>query len=160
MSALLLVGLLLIAKASPQLLMPVYPLPYLHPITAAQFHSQDELGQFNFGFAGDNQVRVESRLIDGVVRGAYSYVDPTNKVIHVTYIADSDGYRVLSGNNLPTVPSAPAPLVSPSPVDYTPEVAAARAKFEKIYNELAAKAAEEPSETDTSESKERRRSLK
>lgn len=68
------------------------------------------------------QVRVESRLTDGVVRGAYSYVDPTNKVIHVTYIADSDGYRVLSGNNLPTVPSAPASLVGPSPVDYTPEV--------------------------------------
>ncbi|KAG8306737.1 cuticle protein 6-like [Homalodisca vitripennis] len=149
----------LLACAQAQIVWPVYPLPYLRPLTSAQFHAQDGLGQFNFGYAGNNQFRSEARLLDGSVRGSYSYVDPNNKLVRVVYIADSEGYRVLEGNNLPTVPAVPAPLEAPAPVDYTPEVAAARAEFEKTYKELAAKAAvpEESEATEVKSSEERRK---
>ena len=143
-----------------QMMWPVYHLPYLHPVTATQYHAQDTLGQFNFGYANTNQIRTESRLLDGSVRGSYSYLDPNNKVVRVVYIADDEGFRVLEGNNLPTVPAEPAVVEAPRPVEYTPEVAAARAQFEKVFNEVAAQAAQgesaEPAE-DTKPTESQRR---
>ncbi|XP_069691329.1 uncharacterized protein [Periplaneta americana] len=114
--------------------------------TSTQFHSQDAFGQFAFHHAGDNQVRTETKSVDGAVRGAYSYLDPTGKLVNVQYVADSNGYRVLGANNLPEAPAVPADIKAPEPVQDTPEVMAARAAFQKQYEE-AAKAAEASPDT-------------
>ncbi|XP_046403228.1 cuticle protein-like [Ischnura elegans] len=166
-----------IACASAQL--HVFPFPYAHtyvpfpyhaystfrvaPVPAStQYHAQDSFGQFSFGHAGDGQSRVEAKTIDGAVRGAYSYVDPTGKLINVHYQADGNGFRVLGANNLPVAPEVPAvPAVElpvgPEPVQDTPEVIAARADFEKKYAEAAEAAAAAPEEpTEVAVSRRRR----
>lgn len=117
----------------------VIPAPISVP-TSSQYHAQDELGQFAFGHRGDNQARDEVKSFDGSVRGAYSYVDPTGKLVNVQYLADDKGFRVLGANNLPVAPALPAPveLRGPEPVKDTPEVIAARADFEKKFAEARA----------------------
>ncbi|PSN49114.1 hypothetical protein C0J52_07254 [Blattella germanica] len=111
----------------------------VYTTSSTLFHAQDALGQFTFHHAGDNQ------SVDGAVRGAYSYVDPTGKLVNVHYLADSNGYRVLGANNLPEAPAVPPEVKAPEPVQDTPEVVAARAAFQKQYDE-AAKAAQESME--------------
>ncbi|XP_049951225.1 cuticle protein-like [Schistocerca serialis cubense] len=133
------------ACAGQVLLYPAPLLRYNHlaPLVApisTQFRAQDELGQFTFATAGDNQGRVESKSLDGAVRGAYSYVDPTGKLVNVQYVADDNGFRVVGANNLPEARSS-----APAPVSDTPEVVAARALFQKQYEE-AARAAEASAE--------------
>nr|CAD7427577.1 unnamed protein product [Timema monikensis] len=155
----------LVSASTAQLL---YPLPYAVPAPLAvavpfigaissQFHAQDELGQFTFATAGDNQVRTgdnqvrtgdnqartEVKTLDGVVRGAYSYVDPTSKLISVNYVADANGYRVVGANNLPEAPAVPS-VAGPRPVQDTPEVEAAKADFQKKFIEAAAAAEASP----------------
>merc|ERR1712127_439519 len=80
--------------------------------SASQYRSQDEFGQAtsNYQDAYGNQV------------GSYAYINPEGKEIRVSYVADSQGFRVLS-NALPEGPSA-----MPEPVQDTPEVAAAKAE--------------------------------
>ncbi|KAK7870803.1 hypothetical protein R5R35_005466 [Gryllus longicercus] len=116
--------------------------PIVTPVSS-QFRAQDELGQFTFATAGDNQARVETGLLDGSVRGAYSYIDANGKLINVQYLADNNGFRVLGANNLPEAPAA-NPLKGPEPVKDTPEVVAARAEFQKQFAEAAAAAAAAP----------------
>ncbi|KAG8235573.1 hypothetical protein J437_LFUL013123 [Ladona fulva] len=150
---------------------PYVPFPYtaystysVAPVTTAttQYHAQDSLGQFTFGHAGDGQARVEAKTLDGAVRGAYSYVDPTGKLINVHYLADGNGFRVVGANNLPVAPDVPevptADLpVGPEPVQDTPEVIAARADFEKKYAEAAEAAAAAPEEPAEAAAASRRR---
>ncbi|XP_037773074.1 uncharacterized protein LOC119568609 [Penaeus monodon] len=83
-----------------------------------QYHAQDEIGQYSFGYAGGPSSRAESRDIFGIVRGSYNYVDSEGKVQTQHYVADALGFRV-SGTNLPVAPDAPeaAPLAAlPGPV--------------------------------------------
>nr|ATX63082.1 cuticle protein NCP14.9 [Locusta migratoria] len=128
----------------------VYPAPllrynHLAPLVgpiATQFRAQDELGQFTFATAGDNQGRVESKSLDGAVRGAYSYVDPTGKLVNVQYVADDNGFRVVGANNLPEARSN-----GPAPVSDTPEVSAARALFQQQYEQAARAAEAAPEQT-------------
>merc|ERR1712227_687541 len=55
--------------------------PVAAPVAAAptpegsQYHAQDDYGQYSFGYADGNSVKQEIKTADGVVRGAYSYVD-------------------------------------------------------------------------------------
>ncbi|XP_064104023.1 cuticle protein 19.8-like [Macrobrachium nipponense] len=133
------------------------PLTYSHaaPVTystapyapvQSQYHAQDELGQYTFGYAGGPSARSETRDAFGVVRGSYNYIDSEGKVQTQHYVADALGFRV-SGTNLPVGPDAPVaaplavPAVLPEPVQDTPEVAAAKAAHEAAYNEAAAAAA-------------------
>ncbi|CAL4164809.1 unnamed protein product, partial [Meganyctiphanes norvegica] len=69
--------------------------------STTQYHSQDELGQFTFGYSGGSSSRHETGDADGTVRGSYSYVDPNGEVQTQHYIADDDGFRVV-GTNLPS----------------------------------------------------------
>ncbi|ROT70719.1 cuticular protein precursor [Penaeus vannamei] len=101
--------------------------PYAAPIQS-QYHAQDELGQYSFGYAGGPSSRAETRDAFGVVRGSYNYVDSEGKVQTQHYVADALGFRV-SGTNLPVAPDAPvaAPLAAlpgplPEPVQDTPEL--------------------------------------
>ncbi|XP_042883996.1 DNA-directed RNA polymerase II subunit RPB1-like [Penaeus japonicus] len=127
--------------------------PQYQPIES-QYQSQDQYGQYTFGFAGGDSARSETRGADGSVRGSYSYVDEDGQTQTQHYVADEFGFRV-TGTNLPRVPEVPAsaasvpapahePLPTPQPVQDTPEVAAAKAAFIKAYNEAAIAAAEAP----------------
>jgi len=112
---------------------PVIPAPLAAP--SSQFHAQDELENFNYGYANINSVKQEVGNANTGVQGSYSYVDANGIVQRVDYVADALGFRV-AGTNLPVAP-APidavlplAPLhtrVAPEPVMDTPEVAAAKA---------------------------------
>ncbi|XP_037778368.1 cuticle protein 19.8-like isoform X3 [Penaeus monodon] len=127
----------------------VAPFAPVAPIQS-QYHAQDELGQYSFGYAGGPSSRAESRDAFGVVRGSYNYVDSEGKIQTQHYVADALGFRV-SGTNLPVAPDAPvtAPLAAlpgplPEPVQDTPEVAAAKAAHQQAYDEAAAAAAAAP----------------
>merc|ERR1711962_1541883 len=111
----------------------------------SQFHSQDELGQYNLGYAGGPSSRHEVRDAFGNVRGSYNYVDANGEVQTNSYVSDALGFRV-AATNLPVAPkAADAPaLVGPEPVMETAEVASARAAHEKAHAEAAAAAAAAP----------------
>ena len=99
------------------------------PIAAAaegsQYHAQDDFGQYSFGYSDGNSVKQEVKTADGVIRGAYSYVDSDGIVQTVNYIADALGFRV-GATNLPVhhVDAEPAAAVAPVAVE-TPEAVAA-----------------------------------
>lgn len=143
--------LVAIASAKPSglpLIYSAHPTYYQQPLLAArtyaipaqgpllqQYHSQDELGQYSYGYSGGQAgSKAEVRSFDGSVRGSYSYVDAKNELQTVDYTADAlNGFRV-AATNLPVAPIdtnvAPidtnvAPIdtnVAPTPVEDTPEV--------------------------------------
>lgn len=102
-----------------------------------QYHAQDSLGQYTYGYEGGPSAKNEVRSLDGVTRGSYSYVDPEGKLQSVAYTADSlNGFRV-AATNLPEGPKelVAAPLIAPEPVKETPEVAKARAEHLAIVEQ-------------------------
>ena len=103
--------------------------------TANQYHSQDELGQASFGYSHPGQAAVNYRDAFGNQVGSYAYINPDGKEVRVSYVADSNGFRVLS-NDLPVAPAAPevAAAVLPVPVQDTPEVVEARRAFMYLYD--------------------------
>merc|ERR1712002_929527 len=132
-------------------LMALFSLGYAAVIPNAVFtnyHSQDELGGYDFGYSGGPSSRAEKRDHLGIVRGAYNLVDSNGNVQRYQYIADAAGYRLVSGTHLPVqvlpVVVEPAPvaptvtLVAPEPVQETPEVQKARAEFEVLFKKAAA----------------------
>ncbi|ALC43973.1 Cpr72Eb [Drosophila busckii] len=145
-------------------------LDYGAPWTAAainQYHSQDELGQYYYGYSSPHASKHEARTADGVTHGAYSYVDAHGQHQHVAYKADAAGFQ-LTANSLKQQPIAETAEVAAlraqhlaahaemklrlagkstalNPVQDTPEVAAAKVAFFKRFeaerrrNELVAK---------------------
>ncbi|CAG9768638.1 unnamed protein product [Ceutorhynchus assimilis] len=94
------------------------------PLTqhSSQYHSQDILGQYSYGYANDQSAKNEIKSLDGQTVGSYSYVDAYGKLQQVQYRSDAvNGFRV-AATNLPVGPS-PA-----EPIKETPEVAEAKAK--------------------------------
>merc|ERR1711997_991461 len=91
-----------------------------------QYHSQDDIGQYSFGYSNGESVKQEVKTADGVVRGAYQYVDANGIVQTVNYIADALGFRV-GATNLPvhhvegpqTEPVQEAQAVEEPAVDYS-----------------------------------------
>jgi hypothetical protein len=75
---------------------------------SSQYHAQDANGQYSYGYAGPNSAKQEFKTADGVVRGAYSYVDANGIIQSVNYISDILGFRA-SGTNIPHV-DQPAPV--------------------------------------------------
>merc|ERR1712137_1203505 len=102
-----------------------FPYAYAPAVTANQYHSQDELGQASFGYSHPGQAAVNYRDAAGNQVGSWAYFSPEGKEVRVSYVADSNGFRVLS-NALPEGPAA-ADLAMPEPVQDTAEVAAAKA---------------------------------
>ena len=98
----------------------VIPLTPGHPfigVTATQFHAQDELGQASFGYSHPGQAATTFRDAFGNQVGSWAYINPEGKEVRVSFVADANGFRVLS-NDLPVAPLA---------VQDTAEVAAAKA---------------------------------
>ena len=89
--------------------------------TSNQYHAQDELGQASFGYSHPGQAARNYRDEFGNQVGSYAYINTEGKHVQVSYVADSNGYRVLS-NDLPV-----APVDTNMPVGETEEVAEARA---------------------------------
>ena len=87
------------------------------PVTQSQYHAQDELGQYNFGYADPNSARVETKTADGVVRGSYNYVDTNGQIQTVQYIADALGFRV-AATNIPRHEAMMQPQVAYSYLPY------------------------------------------
>ncbi|XP_046383579.1 calphotin-like [Ischnura elegans] len=139
------------------------PITYAAPVeVSSQYHAQDELGQYSYGYAGGPSAKSEVKTWDGVTRGGYSYVDAEGKIQTVNYVADPvNGFRV-AATNLPVAPSVPAvpavpevpasaPLVAPTPVEDTPEVAAAKEAHLAAFAEAKAAAEAAPDDPEPAE---------
>lgn len=103
---------------------------------SSQYHAQDALGQYSYGYTDGLSSKNEVKTYDGVTRGGYSYVDSNGILQSATYTADAaNGFKV-SATNLPVAPKA-APADVPSPVQDTPEVAAAKVAHKAAYDAAA-----------------------
>jgi hypothetical protein len=74
-------------------------------LTHSQYHAQDEIGQYNYGYATADSSKTEVKSADGIVQGTYSYVDANGIVQTTNYISDQWGFRV-AATNLPVAPVA------------------------------------------------------
>lgn len=80
--------------------------PALLPAAHSQYHAQDELGQYSYGYTGGPSSKHEARTADGITRGGYSYIDSNGIVQSVSYVSDPvNGFRV-AATNLPVAPVA------------------------------------------------------
>lgn len=123
------------------------PYPYV-PYSSSQYHSQDEFGQASYGYAYPGQAHTTTRDAFGNQAGSYAYINAEGKEVRASYVADHNGFRVLS-NDLPVAPvfNGVAPIdngVAPAAVQDTPEVVAAKAEFFKSFSAAAAAAAASP----------------
>ncbi|KAH8297545.1 hypothetical protein KR054_002299 [Drosophila jambulina] len=76
--------------------------------TQRQYISQDQLGQYSYGYAEPLSSKQETRTLDGITRGSYSYRDAAGKLQTVDYVADNEGFHVAATN----LPKAIVPLDS------------------------------------------------
>ncbi|XP_055922729.1 uncharacterized protein LOC129953512 [Eupeodes corollae] len=97
------------------------------PSASSQYHSQDGIGQYAYGYNDHLSAKQEIKSLNGVTRGSYSYIDSNNVLQTVDYVADAGGFRV-SATNLPKPVEAPIATAQniPQQVAETPEVAAAK----------------------------------
>ena len=108
---------------------PVYG--YANPVLSAnQFHAQDEVGQYNYGYSNQDSAKSEVKTADGVVRGSYSYVDANGIIQTTNYISDALGFRV-AATNLPVAPVAEAPAAEVVAVEAKEEPAPVEVKVEE-----------------------------
>ena len=102
-----------------------YPAYAAYPAySSSQYHSQDELGQATYGYSYPGQASSTTRDAFGNQIGSYAYINAEGKEVRVSYVADANGFRVLS-NDLPQAPvdNQVAPVftgVGPAPVEDTP----------------------------------------
>merc|ERR1711911_450873 len=108
---------------------------YGYGYSASQYRSQDEFGQATYGYAHPGQAAANYQDAFGNQVGSYAYINPEGKEVRVSYVADANGFRVLS-NDLPEGPVAD--LVAPTPVQDTPEVVAARLAHEAAHAQALA----------------------
>jgi len=129
-----------IAQAAP-VVAQVAPVVQAAPVVAAaspegsQYHAQDDIGQYSFGYSDGNSVKQEVKTADGVIRGAYSYVDADGIVQTVNYIADALGFRV-GATNLPVhhVDAEPVAAAAPVAVAEEPVAEAASAPVQVAHS--------------------------
>ncbi|XP_017080093.2 uncharacterized protein LOC108113898 [Drosophila eugracilis] len=91
--------------------------------TISQYHTQDEHGQYAYGYMAPLYSKHETRTLDGVVRGTFSHVDANGETQTVDYVADAEGFHVTSA------------LPNQQPNQETPEVAALRAQHLEAHNQ-------------------------
>ncbi|XP_034657936.1 uncharacterized protein LOC117894810 [Drosophila subobscura] len=126
--------------------------------SVSQYHTQDEHGQYSYGYVAPLYSKHETRTVDGVIRGTFSYVDARGETQTTDYVADTEGFRVSSSHGqqraneeTPEVAALRAQHLAahaqaklrlagdssvvelPQPVQDTPEVAAAKVAFFKRF---------------------------
>ena len=88
-----------LAYASPV----AHAAPAVHHVipasSSSQHHSQDEYGNYNYGYNNINSAKQESGNAYGGVTGSYSYTDGYGQPQQVNYVADDYGFRA-TGSNL------------------------------------------------------------
>ena len=67
-------------------------------MTSSQYHSQDEFGNYEYGYDNINSAKRERGNSRGVVEGSYTYVDGHGLPQQVNYVADALGFRATSSN--------------------------------------------------------------
>ncbi|KRT80390.1 Insect cuticle protein [Oryctes borbonicus] len=83
-----------VAKAPVLSYTPIY-------YASNQYQSQDNHGQYSYGYAEPFSSKTETRTADGVTRGGYSYIDANGVLQTVHYVSDPvHGFRV-AATNLP-----------------------------------------------------------
>lgn len=79
----------------------VAPAPAPAPeVVSTQYHKQDELKNYEYGYSNINSAKKEQGNAYGGVTGSYSYVDGHGLQQRVDYVADALGFRA-SGTNVP-----------------------------------------------------------
>ena len=120
-----------VASVSPVAVASADPVIVAPEATGYQYHSQDDIGQYSFGYADGNSGKQEIKTADGVIRGSYSYVDSDGIVQTVNYIADALGFRV-GATNLPVHHVDAEPAVAVAAAAPAVEVAAAPAMYPQV----------------------------
>ncbi|XP_018325741.1 cuticle protein 7-like [Agrilus planipennis] len=122
--------------------------PVVYPAvpTSSQYHSQDGLGQYSYGYSEPLSAKSEIRSADGVTRGGYSFYDAEGKLRTVQYVADPlNGFQVVA-SDIPdparTLEQRAVELEQLKPVEDTPEVAAVKAEHLAAVEEVKARLAE------------------
>lgn len=114
----------------------ISPTIYTTAPLLSQYHSQDNLGQYSYGYSGGLSSKTETKTLDGITRGSYSYIDADGQLQSVEYTADAiNGFRAAATN----LPKAPIDTnIAPAPIALTPEVERATAEHMAAFNEIAA----------------------
>jgi len=60
---------------------------------ANQHHSQDEIGQFRYGYTNPDSYKEEAGAADGTVHGQYGWISPEGDRIHISYTAGHHGFQ-------------------------------------------------------------------
>ncbi|GLV39286.1 Cuticular protein 49Aa [Carabus blaptoides fortunei] len=108
--AIVILGLIACALAAPQG-HSTEPIPILRQEQEVNFD-----GSYKWNYETGNGITAEEQgflknagqpdLEAQVAQGQYSYTDPDGQVIHLTYIADENGFQP-QGDHLPTPPPIP-----------------------------------------------------
>ena len=105
-------------------------------ITNSQYHAQDDIEQYNYGYSSPLSTKQELKTADGVTRGSYSYVDANGIVQTVNYLSDAMGFRV-AATNLPVhhveAPVAPVAAEEAAKSVISPSVAYAYLPYATNY---------------------------
>lgn len=92
----------------------------------SQYHGQDGLGNYGYGYSNPADAKVESKQ-NGHVRGSYNWYGTNGKVIKVKYWDDGNGFH--HEDNLPKIVL--------KPVEETPALRAARLAHEAAWKAAA-----------------------
>jgi hypothetical protein len=108
--------------------------PFTGPFSTL-YQTQDNLGQYSFGYSGGPSSKHEVKTADGVTRGGYSYIDANGIVQSTSYVADPvNGFRVAATN----LPAGPA-VQHPNYIADSPDVAIAKAAHFAAHAEAKAR---------------------
>lgn len=121
--ACVLFGMVVIASGELIQLQPNYYQP-AQP-TLSSYFSQDGLGQYTYGYSGGPSTKTETKTLDGVIRGSYSYLDDNGNLQRVDYIADDVGGYRAAASAFPTLSNSQQALRIKQ-VEDTPEVQLAK----------------------------------
>ncbi|KRT84157.1 Insect cuticle protein, partial [Oryctes borbonicus] len=94
---------------------------------ANQYHGQDGLGSYLYGYSVPDIAKTEKKKAQGDLRGAYQYINGGGQEIKVQYWDDGTGFHQV--DNLPEV--------LPKQVPDSPDVQAAKEEFFKRWHEEA-----------------------
>ncbi|XP_060517973.1 uncharacterized protein LOC132696886 [Cylas formicarius] len=94
---------------------------------ARQYHGQDGLGGYLYGYSVPDIAKNEKKKAGGDLRGAYNYIAGDGQEIRVEYWDDGTGFHQIDN----------VPKILPKQIDDSPEVKAAKEEFLKRWNEEA-----------------------
>ena len=88
------------APAAAPVAVAAAPAPVAPAVESTQYHKQDELGNYEYGYNNINSAKRERGNAYAGVEGSYSYLDSYGQQQSVSYVADALGFRAV-GTNVP-----------------------------------------------------------